>query len=87
MQALDMDYDDLFTCQLCLQQGASIIIDGKEMGISKALSRPYARPMSANAASVPVTRSAMLPCSAAFPRSTVLVQLSTVFLHAVLTAQ
>ena len=56
MQALDMDYDTLFTCKLCQEQGATIIIDGKEMGINRALSLPYARPMAIDDSSVPVTR-------------------------------
>ena len=60
MQTLDMDYDDLFTCKLCQEQGVTIIMDGKEMGINKALSRPYARPMAADTSNVPVTRFAAL---------------------------
>lgn len=42
MLALDIDYDELFTCKLCQRYGETVIMDGKEMGISKALSRAYA---------------------------------------------
>ena len=56
MLALDIEYDDLFTCNLCQSYGETVIMDGKEMGISKALSRASARPLSADAQVVPVTR-------------------------------
>lgn len=59
MLALDIDYDDLYTCKLCKDSGETVVMDGKEMGISKALSRAYARPLAADTRVVPVTRSAL----------------------------
>ena len=59
MLALDIDNDDLYTCKLCKDSGETVVMDGKEMGISKALSRAYARPLAADTRVVPVTRSAL----------------------------
>ena len=56
MLALDIDFNDLFTCKLCQSYGETVIMDGKEMGISKALFRAYACPLAADTQVVPFTR-------------------------------
>ena len=56
MFALDIDYNELYTCKLCQEYGATIIIDGKAMGINKALPKAYARPLAPDAPVIPITR-------------------------------
>ena len=56
MLALDIDFNDLFTCKLRQSNGETVIMDGKEMGISQALFRAYAHPLAADTQVVPFTR-------------------------------
>lgn len=39
--ALDIDYESLFTCPLCMDHGHTIIIDGKAMGVNRKLFKAH----------------------------------------------
>lgn len=49
IKLLDLDYDSAFTCPVCSQLSHNdlvVIIDGKEMGMNRALTKPYVAPLS-----------------------------------------
>ena len=57
IRLIDVDYAKAFTCQLCAQlphDQLVFIIDGKEMGMNRAMSKPYVPPASPDDAPVPV---------------------------------
>jgi hypothetical protein len=57
IRLIDVDYAKAFTCQLCAQLAHDqlvFIIDGKEMGMNRAMSKPYVPPASPDDAPVPV---------------------------------
>ncbi|BDA41043.1 hypothetical protein COCOBI_01-6980 [Coccomyxa sp. Obi] len=57
IKLIDVDYVKSFTCSTCdvLQHSELVfIIDGKEMGMNRALSKPYVPPLSPSEEAVPV---------------------------------
>ena len=44
LAALDIDYSKVFCCDECQHEGATIVIDGKEMGLLRTLSRKHTWP-------------------------------------------
>ncbi len=61
LATLDIDYAGMFTCQHCLNSGATLIIDGKEMGINRSLFKPYTPPTAPAAPTVAITWCVNLP--------------------------
>lgn len=57
IKLLDVDYDAAFRCPICASLDHSqvaLVIDGKEMGMNRALSKPYVPPLAAAADPIPV---------------------------------
>ena len=57
MKLLDVNYDAAFSCPICASLDHSqvaLVIDGKEMGMNRALSKPYVAPLAASADPVTV---------------------------------
>lgn len=54
IKLFDVDYDAAFSCPICASLDHSqvtLITDGKEMGMNRALSKPYVAPLAAAAES------------------------------------
>lgn len=57
MKLLDIKYDAAFSCPICATLDHSqiaLVIDGKEMGMNRALSKPYVAPLAEAADTIPV---------------------------------
>lgn len=57
IKLIDVDYGNAFTCPVCSQLPHNelvVIIDGKEMGMNRALAKPYVAPLSSNAETVSI---------------------------------
>ena len=57
IKLLDVDYDAAFCCPICASLDHSqvaLVIDGKETGMNRALSKPYVPPLAAAADPIPV---------------------------------
>jgi hypothetical protein len=57
MKLLDIQYDEAFSCPTCAtldHSEVALVIDGKEMGMNRALSKPYVAPLTKAADPIPV---------------------------------
>jgi hypothetical protein len=51
LDAMEVPYDDLFSCPLCGSDPKVLILDCKAMGYQRAFSTPYHRPLAKGCAS------------------------------------
>lgn len=57
IRCLDVDYNDCFSCPICSKLSHDelvLIMDGKEMGMKKALAKQYISPRAADDDPIPV---------------------------------
>ena len=53
--ALDLRYDELFCCNMCMQDGAALVLDAKAMGVKRSTFRLSVPPVAEEAPAVAVT--------------------------------